>query len=440
MLGNRGSSGEQCDTFVKAERPRSRGRAAYLGQEAGAVIAGNEKNADLFQEFLVFGMLVGPPAGVDRGPQQRLIAADNSDPNRIGKRRDRRLDGAVEYVADFEGPVIARAEQVERRGSRKRAHFVHWGRAPFEEEELDLVQGLGRQHLRHPEAEGLRCRSIHAVEDDIGARAPHDRGIAAGVETLARQSELSASEPFSGFKALGEGEAGEERFRSHMWSGGEDNLRTLAMPMLILASASPRRKELLAQAGFVFEVRPAQINEDARAGEDPISYVVRLAREKAEFVYSEESADQGTERREPPTTAESMKRDSALIVLGADTTVELDGKILGKPENEADAARMLRLLSGRTHRVITGVAVVTASGTHVASEVTGVRFLTLSDEEIASYVATGEPMDKAGAYAIQGFAARWVPRVTGCYFNVVGLPLALVSSMLETYGDLVPAS
>ena len=118
-------------------------------------------------------------------------------------------------------------------------------------------------------------------------------------------------------------------------------------------------------------------------------------------------------------------------MLGADTTVTLDSHILAKPEDAADAVRMLRLLSGRTHRVITGVAVATSKGTEVAAEVTGVQFLALSDEEIAAYIATGEPMDKAGAYGIQGLAAKWIPRIEGCYFNVVGLPLALVSAMLE---------
>jgi len=129
------------------------------------------------------------------------------------------------------------------------------------------------------------------------------------------------------------------------------------------------------------------------------------------------------------------RRSSArpLKVLGADTTVTIDGKILGKPQDPADAARMLRMLSGRTHRVITGVAVVTASRTEVAAEVTGVKFLTLSEEEIAAYIATGEPMDKAGAYAIQGRAARWIPRIEGDYFNVVGLPIALVSTLLESF-------
>ena len=122
----------------------------------------------------------------------------------------------------------------------------------------------------------------------------------------------------------------------------------------------------------------------------------------------------------------------SLTVLGADTTVTLDNHILGKPEDPADAARMLRLLSGRTHRVITGVAVVTATSTEVAAEVTAVKFLTLSDEEIAAYIATGEPLDKAGAYAIQGRAARWISRIEGDYFNVVGLPIALVSTLLDS--------
>jgi septum formation protein len=187
------------------------------------------------------------------------------------------------------------------------------------------------------------------------------------------------------------------------------------MPRLILASASPRRRELLTQAGFTFEVRPADVNEDLQPGEDPISYVVRLARDKALAIFEQVN-------------------DPGAIVLGADTTVTLDGHILAKPSNAADAARMLRLLSGRTHRVITGVAVATKVGIEVAAEVTGVRFLTLSDTEIAAYVATGEPIDKAGAYGIQGRAAKWIPRVEGCYFNVVGLPLALVATMLEQAG------
>jgi septum formation protein len=187
--------------------------------------------------------------------------------------------------------------------------------------------------------------------------------------------------------------------------------------MLILASASPRRCELLTQAGFSFQVHPAHIPEDPLADEDPIDYVTRLAREKAQAVFAQLSA--------------TSDNASKLAVLGADTTVTLDAQILGKPEDAADAARMLRLLSGRDHRVITGVALTTAEHIEAVAEVTTVSFLTLSDEEIAAYIATGEPMDKAGAYAIQGRAARWIPRIEGCYFNVVGLPLARVAEMLK---------
>jgi len=188
--------------------------------------------------------------------------------------------------------------------------------------------------------------------------------------------------------------------------------------MLVLASASPRRKELLAQAGFTFTVVPASIPEDPRPCESPIAYVVRLAVEKAQAVYSQLSAQEN--------------EDDPLLVLGADTTVVApDGEILGKPSDPADAARMLHLLSGVTHQVITGVALVTKASTETAAEVTRVTMVTLSEAEIAAYIATGEPADKAGAYAIQGRAARWIPRVHGCYFNVVGLPISLVSSMIE---------
>jgi septum formation protein len=199
------------------------------------------------------------------------------------------------------------------------------------------------------------------------------------------------------------------------------------MPNLILASASPRRRELLAQAGFSFQVRPAHIPEDPKPGEDPIAYVVRLAREKAQAVYDQLRRNATAD----PSTSLRSAQDDNLVVLGADTTVTLDGHILGKPEDTGGAARMLRLLSGRTHRVITGVAVVTSARTEVAAEVTAVKFLALSEKDIADYIVTGEPMDKAGAYAIQGRAARWIPRIEGDYFNVVGLPLALVTAMLE---------
>lgn len=194
---------------------------------------------------------------------------------------------------------------------------------------------------------------------------------------------------------------------------------------LILASASPRRRELLTQAGYQFEVRAAHINEDLRPGENPIAYVTRLAREKADAVLHQMAEDTRPDSDQP----------SDLVVLGADTTVTLDNYILAKPEDEVDARRMLTLLSGRMHRVITGVAVASGSGqetiVQVASAVTAVHFLPLSADQIAAYVATGEPMDKAGAYAIQGRAAKWISRIEGDYFNVVGLPLALVASMLD---------
>jgi septum formation protein len=186
-------------------------------------------------------------------------------------------------------------------------------------------------------------------------------------------------------------------------------------PTLILASASPRRRELLAQAGYLFEVQASSVDESRRSGEDAIRFATRLAREKAEQV--------------------AAKRPSPVdpsLVLGADTVVVCDGEILGKPADAAAATRMLLLLSGRTHSVVTGVAVVGGPQVvEVAAEVTQVTVRTLSPQEIADYVATGEPMDKAGAYAIQGYAARWIPRISGCYFNVVGLPLALVASLLE---------
>jgi septum formation protein len=184
---------------------------------------------------------------------------------------------------------------------------------------------------------------------------------------------------------------------------------------LILASASPRRRELLAQAGYRFEVQPSSIPESRRPGEDAIRFATRLAREKAEEVFA----------RHQPSAA-------PIMVLGADTVVVCDEEVMGKPTDAADAARMLLLLSGRTHQVVTGVAVVWASGSaEVAAEMTHVTMRTLSPQEVAGYVAGGEPIDKAGAYAIQGYAGRWIPRIHGCYFNVVGLPLALVTSLLE---------
>ena len=180
--------------------------------------------------------------------------------------------------------------------------------------------------------------------------------------------------------------------------------------MLVLASASPRRRELLRCAGISFEVQAANIAEDPLPGESAKECAERLAREKALAV------------------ARLRPND---VVLGADTIVVVDDRILGKPRDVADAARMLRLLSGREHQVITGVCLVVSGQCSVASETTTVTMSAMSEREIADYVSTGEPMDKAGAYAIQGIASRWIPRVEGDYSNVVGLPVALVWRMLR---------
>lgn len=186
---------------------------------------------------------------------------------------------------------------------------------------------------------------------------------------------------------------------------------------LILASASPRRQELLRNAGIEFTVRPANVPEDVFPGETPEVYVRRLALAKARTVFEKHPGDQ---------------------VLGADTIVVVDSSIIGKPVDASDAIRMLRLLSGREHRVITGVCLLTPNSEPSRSaredirvETTLVTMTPLKQEEIVAYVAHGEPMDKAGAYAIQGLASRWIPRIEGCYFNVVGLPMALVDAMLR---------
>ncbi len=186
--------------------------------------------------------------------------------------------------------------------------------------------------------------------------------------------------------------------------------------MLVLASASPRRKELLALAGLSFRTAPSSIPEEPRPSEEPIAFATRLAREKAQAVFA----------------AQPDPDEDPILVLGADTVVVApNGEILGKPANAADAARMLRLLAGATHRVITGVCLVSRAGIEIAAEVTSVVVQNLSDADIERYIATGETDDKAGAYAIQGYAARWIPRIQGDYSNVVGLPLALAISMIE---------
>ncbi len=182
---------------------------------------------------------------------------------------------------------------------------------------------------------------------------------------------------------------------------------------LILASASPRRAELLAAAGFRFEVLPPEIDERPRPGETPEAFVERAAREKAACV----------ECRDPGT-----------VVLAADTVVLVDGTILGKPSSDDEAMDMLKRLSGRPHEVLTGVAVRTADRTLTAVERTTVHFLPLTEEEVAWYVASGEPRDKAGAYAVQGLASRFVDRIEGSYANVVGLPVATVYRLLRALG------
>ena len=186
--------------------------------------------------------------------------------------------------------------------------------------------------------------------------------------------------------------------------------------MLILASASPRRRELLTQTALVFSAESADINEDRLPDEAAAAYVQRLAVEKAQAIWN---------RRQSSDTP-----DNPLLVLGADTVVVSDGHILGKPTDAADASRMLRLLSGRTHAVLTGLAVVTRKGVVSDVEITHVTFNIPEKGEITGYIASGEPLDKAGAYAIQGYAARWIPRIEGCYFNVVGLPIARTIALL----------
>ncbi len=187
--------------------------------------------------------------------------------------------------------------------------------------------------------------------------------------------------------------------------------------MIVLASQSPRRRRLLDAVGVEFEVRPVDIDESARAGETPTAYVERLAREKARVAVSRGDL--------------SLSR----AVLAADTIVVLDGLLLGKPEDTADAAAMLGRLSGRTHEVFTGVCVAARDREDVRVVRTAVGFRRLKEREIRAYVETGECLDKAGAYAIQGVGGALVDRVEGSYTNVIGLPLAVTLEMLEEVGD-----
>jgi septum formation protein len=188
---------------------------------------------------------------------------------------------------------------------------------------------------------------------------------------------------------------------------------------LILASASPRRAEILRNAGFTFEIFPADVDETILADEAAEDYVRRLAEEKSR-------------------AALERLRSNAVgaIAIGADTTVVAAGKILGKPADEEDARRMLRLLSGQTHRVLTGIAVIRSTDGRAAShvETTRVTFARLSESEIEEYLASREPFDKAGGYGIQGIGGRYVTRIEGCYFNVMGLPLSSLWTMLRGLG------
>jgi septum formation protein len=182
---------------------------------------------------------------------------------------------------------------------------------------------------------------------------------------------------------------------------------------VILGSQSPRRRELLTLVGITHDVRPADIDEVYGPGEKPREHAERLAREKADVIAA----------REPGT-----------LVIGSDTIVVVDGDVLGKPVDEADAARMLARLGGRSHTVITAIAVAWRGETHSAVEEVGVTFHPLTDDEIAAYIATREPMDKAGAYGIQGYGATLVARVDGDYFAVMGLSLQLLIRVLRSLG------
>jgi septum formation protein len=185
--------------------------------------------------------------------------------------------------------------------------------------------------------------------------------------------------------------------------------------ILILASSSPRRAELLRDAGIAFEVCAPQVEEARRPVESVETMVARLAEAKAH------------------AAVELVSKNDSAIVIGADTAVELNGEIFGKPRDAADARQMLAALSGRTHHVLTGICVLRLpdGATRSAVETTAVTFAALDGNEIEAYVASGEPFDKAGGYSIQGRAGRYIPHIEGCYFNVVGLPLARLSALLR---------
>jgi septum formation protein len=189
---------------------------------------------------------------------------------------------------------------------------------------------------------------------------------------------------------------------------------------LVLASASPRRADLLRAAGFTFDTVPAEVDERVRDGEVPGQYVRRLAVEKSAAVLEALTAS--------GSTPISLTED--LVVLGADTAVVVDGEILGKPRDDREAGAMLRRLSGRRHEVLTGVSLRSRSAERGLVETTGVYMMELRDQDIAWYLGSGEGRDKAGAYGIQGLASRFILRIDGSYANVVGLPVANIPALL----------
>jgi len=288
----------------------------------------------------------------------------------------------------------------------KPAELAKRGGCWFESGEVEIHLGVEKDFRPAKKAHpALRCRDyaacvarlagagveIHEVDDIPGVRRGH------------------IHDPFGN--------------RIELIQFGAEN-RLTETPMIVLASASPRRQELLHNAGIPFTVYPANIPEIPLGGESPRDCAERLAREKAQA---------------------ALRQQAGKFVLGADTIVVVDGEILGKPRDQADAVRMLRLLSGRTHQVITATCLVgpalrtgnqklNTGFEDTRSETTEVTMAQLSDDDIHSYITTGEPMDKAGAYAIQGIASRWIPRIDGDYFNVVGLPVALVHRMLREHG------
>jgi septum formation protein len=183
----------------------------------------------------------------------------------------------------------------------------------------------------------------------------------------------------------------------------------------VLASASPRRRQLLEMLDIAFRVVPPDVDETRKHGEAPADYVVRLARDKASAVFAREPAGQ--------------------LVLGADTAVIIRGEVLGKPSSPAEAETMLAKLQGRTHQVMTGIALAGDGRMEHALDATDVTFRPFTDTMIASYVATGEPMDKAGAYAVQGRGAALVEAIRGDFFGVMGLPVRLVLELLARFGQ-----